>query len=258
LKNVVDKVQRRTVVGVFDDPREAQRAIDALQDAGYTDNQIGFVRRGAETAEGATPIVTDESHEEAAHGAGTGALLGGLIGAAAALLIPGVGPVLAGGVLVHTLGAGVVGGAVVGIVGGAIAGGLVGTLTDMGVSEEDAHYANVHFEAGRTIVTVDDVERYAEAELILREYGAHDIHADRSGSIAAESPRPTTVDSMTSSDTTLTERAVRSQLVEDEVIAERPPLSAGQSMAPRAIQPEWQRVEIKPERERSPTWYDSS
>jgi hypothetical protein len=31
---------------------------------------------------------------------------------------------------------------------------------------------------------VDDVERYAEAESILREYGAYDIYANRSGSVA--------------------------------------------------------------------------
>jgi hypothetical protein len=176
----MDNTQRRTVVGIFDDPRQAQRAIDALQDAGYSDGQIGFVRRGTQTAEGATPIETGDHHGETGHGVGTGALIGGLIGAAAALLIPGVGPVLAGGVLAQTLGASILGGAVVGAVGGAVAGGLVGALTDMGVPEEEAHYANEHFEAGRTIVTVDDVE----AESILREYGAYDIYANRSGSVA--------------------------------------------------------------------------
>lgn len=176
----MDYSTRTTVVGVFDEAQQAERAITALHQAGFNDEQIGFIRRNGETVAGTTVIV-NESSAHTGSGIGTGAVIGGLIGAAAALLIPGVGPVLAGGILVHTVGATAVGAAVVGAVGGAVAGGLLGALTDLGVPEDEARYANEQFVAGRTLVTVKAVGRAGEATEILQRYGAHDIHANRSG-----------------------------------------------------------------------------
>jgi len=175
----MDSTTRSAVVGIFDDQSDAERAIEALRQAGFTEKQIGFIRRGGENVEGTTAI--DEKEGHTGSGIASGALIGGLIGAAAALLIPGVGPVLAGGVLASTLGATAAGGAVVGAVGGAVAGGLIGALTNMGVPEEEARYADEQFQAGRTIVTVNAPGRAGEATEIFRRYGAHDIHAERSG-----------------------------------------------------------------------------
>jgi uncharacterized protein (TIGR02271 family) len=178
----MDSTTNRTaVVGVFDDKTEADRAVQALHAAGFKDDQIGYIRRNSDAVEGTTPI--GEEHHTGS-GIGTGALIGGLVGAAAALLIPGVGPVLAGGVLASTFGATVAGGAVVGALGGAVAGGLIGALTDLGVPEDEARYADEQFQAGRTIVTVNAPGRAGEATEILRRYGAHDIQAERSGSYA--------------------------------------------------------------------------
>jgi hypothetical protein len=185
----MDFSTRTTVVGVFDEVKQADRAISALHLAGFTDEQIGYIRRDGETAPGTTVIV-NESPAHTGSGVGTGAVLGGLIGAAAVLLIPGVGPVLAGGILVHTVGATAVGAAVVGVVGGALTGGLLGALTGLGVPEDEARYADEQFQAGRTLVTVKGVGRAGEATEILQRYGAQDIHADHSGTPQTTPPGP--------------------------------------------------------------------
>jgi hypothetical protein len=174
----MDTTTPMTIVGIFDDHEQAVRAVDALNNAGFHDDQIGFIRRSGETVEGATQINTNAHHGGAV---GTGALIGGLVGAAAALLIPGVGPVLAGGVLINTFGATAAGAAVVGALGGAVVGGLVGGLTELGVPEDEARYADQEFQAGRTIVTVQAGERRNEAKAILANFGAYDVHTGRPG-----------------------------------------------------------------------------
>ncbi|GAC1613564.1 MAG: hypothetical protein NVS9B1_22260 [Candidatus Dormibacteraceae bacterium] len=99
--------------------------------------------------------------------------MGGILGALAALVIPGIGPVIAGGVL-----AGIVAGAVA---GGAV-GGLTGVLTGMNVPADDAKYYEGEVGRGRTLVAVQPGERRAEAIEILRRNGGYDA---RSGDTVA-------------------------------------------------------------------------
>jgi hypothetical protein len=61
------------------------------------------------------------------------------------IAIPGIGPLVAAGVLATTL---------AGAVGGTLVGGLVGALADHGVSEEDAHVYSEGVRRGDTLVTV--------------------------------------------------------------------------------------------------------
>ena len=85
------------------------------------------------------------------------------------LLIPGLGPVLAGGVLASTL-------AGVGI--GAATGGLLGALMGLGVPEEDAKHFDRGFREGGTLVTVDAGARTPEALAIL---SRHEVDLGPSG-----------------------------------------------------------------------------
>ena len=155
------------VVGVFEDHTMAERAVDALENAGFNSDQIGFVRRdqGTDGQAGGTMEKTNDTAGGAVTGAVSGGILGGILGAAAALLIPGIGPVVAGGILATTL---------TGAAVGAAAGGLLGGLTKMGVPEEEARYYQGEFEQGRTIVTVRADGRQQEAIDILRRHGAYD------------------------------------------------------------------------------------
>jgi hypothetical protein len=153
---------RSTVVGVFADQAQADRAIGALEQAGFTDQQLGFVRRGEKTSTGGK---TADTLKGVASGVAGGGVLGGILGAAAALLIPGVGPAVAGGILAVTLGGAAI---------GAAAGGLTGALTNLGVSEEEARYYQGEFEAGRTLVIVRAENRQQEASEIMRRFGGYD------------------------------------------------------------------------------------
>ncbi|MBE3557932.1 MAG: hypothetical protein IMW89_01735 [Ktedonobacteraceae bacterium] len=164
---------RSTVVGVFTDRAMADRAIEALYRAGFTNEQIGFAVRNPDLAGQAPagkpargPRTTADKGTATAAGVVSGGVVGGIVGAAAALLIPGIGPVVAGGVLIAALGGAAV---------GAVAGGLIGALTSMGVPEEEARYYQEEFAAGRTLVTVKAGSRYQEALNILRAHGAYDV-----------------------------------------------------------------------------------
>ena len=163
--------QRSTVVGVFEDRSHADAAISELRQAGFREDQIGVASRHAETGEAAETTTTGEgSHigTGAITGALAGAGLGGLVGLGIISgVIPALGLVIAGGTLAAIL---------ANVAGGAAIGGLLGALTGAGIPEEEAHYYQGEFEAGRTLVTVTADGRYDEAVTILRRHGAYDIH----------------------------------------------------------------------------------
>jgi len=213
----MDTTNRSTIVGIFDDRQQAERAVDALHNAGFHDDEIGYLRRQGDPLEGTTAIDDTNKKGHTGETVGTGALIGGLVGAAAALLIPGVGPALAGGVLYSTLGATAAGGAIVGAVGGAVAGGLIGALTDMGVPEDEARYADEQFRAGRTLVTVRTNGRADEASMILDRFGGYNIHTKRSG---------------TTSTTTTTEQAYRDAQPPSEASRPATPYPGSTTMRP--------------------------
>ncbi len=102
----------------------------------------------------------------ASEGIIAGGVAGGVLGAAAAFFIPGIGPILAGGILATTLGGAALGG---------IAGGFLGIFTHAGVPEEKARYYEQEFKNGRTIVTVNAPDRTQKASEVLERYGASDV-----------------------------------------------------------------------------------
>jgi hypothetical protein len=162
-----DQNRKRThYVGVFDDRSDAELAAQDLRAKGFTDDQIGYAWRDDE---GKTRTEGNKSGEMAASGAGTGAVLGGLIGAGAALLIPGIGPVVSGGLLATAL----AGGATGAVVGG-VSGGIAGALVGMGIPEDEANYYGEQVKEGRTLMTVKADERFADASDIIRRRKGYD------------------------------------------------------------------------------------
>jgi len=113
-----------TIIGIFDDPTSARRALDTLRDGPLPLDDVSIISRT--TAGDATGQSEDVS---AGEGAAVGAVWGGLVGLAA-LLIPGVGPFIAFGAL---------GAALTGVVTGAVVGGIAAALIDFsGIPEADA------------------------------------------------------------------------------------------------------------------------
>jgi uncharacterized protein (TIGR02271 family) len=149
-----------TVVGLFTDRTDAENAIRQLRDAGFTEKQIGLAMRDRDEQRTLIEDTGTTAAEGAAVGAVSGGVLGGLIGLLGSLLIPGIGPIVAGGVLASTLaGAGI----------GAAAGGIIGALMGLGVPEADAQHFDRGFRSGGVIVTVDAGDRVGEAIAILQQ-----------------------------------------------------------------------------------------
>jgi hypothetical protein len=139
----------RTVVGMFTNRPDAEAAIRELKAASFGGDRIGVALQDQEDQRDVRDLVS-------------GSLVGGLIGLLGSLLIPGVGPIVVGGVLASTLtGAGI----------GAATGGIIGALVALGVPEADARHFDEGLRSGRTLVTVDAGARTAEALLVLDRHG---------------------------------------------------------------------------------------
>ncbi len=130
--------RKRVMVGTFESPGDARRAIEDLLDARFSDRDIGVLTH-----------------------AGGGALWA--LGIAAGFL-PAIGPVLAGGLLV-ALAASTASGAATGL--------LVGSLLGLGVPDVEAAFYEEAFRKGHTIVVVQGDERTQLAQTILAAHHAH-------------------------------------------------------------------------------------
>ncbi|MEO5805875.1 hypothetical protein [Devosia sp.] len=141
----------KTLTALFDDYEDAARAVRALEAAEIPADAISLVVSTLDDAVGAGDPETAAA-EEAAAGAGIGAVVGGASGLLAGLgafVIPGLGPVVAAGWL---LSAAV--GAVAGAALGGATGGIVGLLTNSGVHEHDAHVFAEGVRRGGNVVSV--------------------------------------------------------------------------------------------------------
>ena len=142
----------------------AAQAVRDLEAAGVPHSEISLVANNSDSwysngganagNGGATTKRVDRDRDgvdDRAEGAATGAGVGATIGGAAGLLtglgllaIPGVGPVVAAGWLVATA---------AGAAAGGVTGGIVGSLTQAGVSDDDAHVYAEGVRRGGTLVT---------------------------------------------------------------------------------------------------------
>lgn len=172
--------QRSTVVGVFEHRAAADAALRDLQAAGFTRDRVGIAMRHADHP-------TDAAEDEGANvgsGAVTGVLAGAGLGALAGFgvlsgMIPIIGPAIAGGTLGIILSNAAAGAGVA---------GLVGALIGAGLPEEEAHFYQGEFEAGRTIVTIHADNRGEEAAAILRRHGAFDMQNRPEGMTTGRRP----------------------------------------------------------------------
>jgi hypothetical protein len=148
---------RGTIVGAFRDQGDAGRAVGALEQAGFNSEQIGVLQKGAKEGEKV------RAHGKgAASGVTAGVFEGGVLGAGAAFLLPGAGPVI---------GAGILGSIILGAVAGGATGGIMGALVGIGVSKDEAEHFSREFESGHVLVTVRAPGREIQAHQILGRYG---------------------------------------------------------------------------------------
>lgn len=147
---------KTSVVGVFDNRGQAEKAVDLLKREGFRDTEISVVgRKGAEGGgDGGLGTGT-------AWGAGIGATAG-LLATAGVLTIPGIGPLVALGPLATAL-------------GGAAAGGVAGALVDYGVPENRGRELEREVQEGRFLAVVEADGKADRAKEILKNQGAHKV-----------------------------------------------------------------------------------
>lgn len=167
------------ISGVFHSRADATKTINELRKAGLPDNRIGLVTPGSdgEELEAGLPV-TDT--EEPGMGRAMGAAVGGAMGAAggatlglavATLAVPGIGPVIAFGML---------GAALLGVVG-ATAGSAVGDTIEEelgeGIPHEDIYLYEDALRHGRSVVIAyaDTEEQADKAESVMERSTAMDL-----------------------------------------------------------------------------------
>ncbi len=169
------------VVGVFKSRYSAEHGIDRVMMMGITRERISILTPSSTDRQiGAAPV---SDSEQPGMGAAVGKVVGGSIGAAgglgagaalASFLLPGVGPILAGGLI----GAGLLG------FSGAAGGSAVGEALEdsiSGIPRDELYVYEDALRQGRTVVIVEaEDERYAEAvRRAMVEGGAETIDAAR-------------------------------------------------------------------------------
>jgi hypothetical protein len=159
---------QQTVVGVFSNPSDAQDAICELKNRGVPEAEIGMILRESSAADGEPADAETMMAEGAAAGAVTGAGIGALWALGiAANIVPGIGPVISGGLLTAILAS---------AAGGAAVAGLFGALLGLGLSEEEARYYEREVISGRTLVTVRHPDDPAEVDAIMHRHGGVHLH----------------------------------------------------------------------------------
>jgi hypothetical protein len=154
------------LLGVFPNRELAEGAIDELEHAGYTSDQIGILTPGGRIEKAELP--TGHQEESAAKGAEAGAVAGGGLGLLAGTLVAVTTPIglaVTGGILTVIAGA---------TAAGAALGAFAGPFIAMGLTEEEAKHYEHEFKAGRTIVAVQVQDHQHEDEVVtlLRSHGA--------------------------------------------------------------------------------------
>ncbi len=161
----------QAVTGVFKSQDQADNAVNQLKSLGIPDKRIGIVRPGSapERLEAGVPV---SDTEEPGMGKAMGAAGGATAGlAVASLVVPGIGPLLAFGML---------GAALLGTVGAA-AGSAVGDQVEEGLGEgiphEDVYLYEDALRHGHTVLIAyaDEGNQADDAAEVMRKAGAEDL-----------------------------------------------------------------------------------
>jgi hypothetical protein len=171
-----------TVAGIFNSSAEAERAVEALRTAGIGEDRISLLTPGASPQQ-LDDVPTTETEQEGM-GKAVGGVVGGALGvagglqlgaAAASLLVPGVGPVLAAGLIgAALLGAG-------GAATGMAAGGALENSMAEGLPHDELFIYEDALRRGRSVVLVVAGDEVSEgvARDLFKVAGAESVDAAR-------------------------------------------------------------------------------
>src|SRR5579872_7315814 len=159
------------VFGIYKNSTFAERAVDRIIAAGFTNNDISVLLPDSQSSKEFAHEKNTKAPEGTTTGVTTGGVVGGTLGLLAgigALAIPGVGPFIAAGPIMGMLaGAGAVG----------AVGGIAGSLIGMGIPEYEAKRYEGRVKSGGILLSVhcDSSEWVKRAKTILEQTGAEDV-----------------------------------------------------------------------------------
>ena len=169
------------VFGIYSSGDHAERAVDTLLNAGFTNQDISVLLPDTRSTRDFAHTKETKAPEGTATGVTAGGVIGGALGVlvgVGALAIPGLGPFIAAGPIMAGLAGLGVGGAV---------GGLVGALVGLGIPEYEAKRYEGRVKNGGTLLSVhcDTSGQIERAKEILKATGAEDIASSGEAASAA-------------------------------------------------------------------------
>jgi uncharacterized protein (TIGR02271 family) len=240
---------RTTVIAVFDDRTEAQRAIGELKRAGFTEKEIGVTTRDGDSGDGKLARAAGKGDTHAAEGAAAGVAAGAGVGALWGLgilagVLPAIGPAIAGGTLAAILSS---------AAAGAATAGVAGALIGLGIPEEEARYYDQEFRAGRTVVTVQAPGRQADARSILQQAGGRSMDGGGAyaGATTAQTSEPATRTRRRGAraDTVAEPGARTLEAREEEVRVRKRPVQSGEAEVYKEVRTENRSIDVPVKKE---------
>ena len=164
-------MSKKSVFCLARDEAQACRIVENLQTAGFSNNDISVLMPDQAGTRDFAHEKGTKAPEGATTGAGTGVVVGGVLGWLAgigSLAIPGLGPFIAAGPIMAALSGAAVGG---------VAGGIVGALVGMGIPEYEAKRYESKIKNGRILISVhsENSDETKRAKEIFEGAGAEDI-----------------------------------------------------------------------------------
>lgn len=153
--------QAKAVTALFNDVNAAQQAVNQLRASGFTTEEINIVAKGNKDSHN-TEYVDDSIVDGTMAGGAIGGIGGMLLGAGA-LMIPGLGPVMAAGPIAATI-------------SGAIGGGITGGLIDWGIPAAKSEQYNNEVSSGKTLAVIKTpATKVSQAVQVLTNCGAMNV-----------------------------------------------------------------------------------
>ena len=161
----------RAVICLVKDLSDAERVVQELRLAGFTDDTISVLFPDQKLTRDFAHEQNTKAPEGAATGAGAGGVVGGALGwlvGVGSLAIPGLGPFIAAGPILAALSGAAVGAAV---------GGVTGALIGMGIPEYEAKQYEGKLKSGNILISVHvtDAQERDIAREIFEKSGAGDV-----------------------------------------------------------------------------------
>jgi hypothetical protein len=174
------------IFAIFAMRTRAEAAIDRLTAAGFSSEALSVLISDQEGSKDFATKTSPKAAEDAITGAEVGAVVGGTLALLAglnALVMPGVGSLVAAGPILASL---------AGLGAGAAVGGLVGALVGLGIPEYEAKLYDGRLKDGGVLLSVHCAgnEELSKARDLLTASGAEDIAASEEETINTEQENP--------------------------------------------------------------------